>query len=196
MPQTPTKPVPASVAAKAKTFDTFHLHPFAVAKTNGANEWTAEDGRSPEVIRQLAHNELEAERMTNENSQIKRRQLVYRKEPITKTIEQARAAGEPVQSFTLPGLDGKEYDVEVTQNYVQTERMEGALAGRIKGRFNSMASIGFKNGYESYSIISPDDGVYIVADAREPGEVMVKEIDPTKYALPSQTSAPDFILTK
>lgn len=155
-----------------------------------------EDGKSPDVIRQLAHNEWEVERMTAENDSIKHRQLVYRNEPINVTIERARAAGQPLTNITLPALDGAEYEVEVSQNNVSSEKMTGSLSGHLKDRPNSMASIGFVNGYESFNLLSPDDGLYIVADSREPGEVMVKEIDPSKYGLVPNNNAPDFIPTK
>jgi hypothetical protein len=170
--------------------------PFAVVKETATHQWTAENGRDTNVIRRLAHNDLEYQRMVEETARIYRRQLVYRKEPISVTIERARTAGEPVHSFTLPGLDGQEHSVEVTQDYVERALMAGGLAGHLKDRPNSMVSIGFKDGYESFNIISPDDGIYITADARAPGEVVVKEFDPEKYARPPQTDEPDFILTK
>lgn len=193
-------PTPAAVAAtpsdKLKNFADFRARPFAVTKSSGADAWTAEDGRSPAVIRQLAHNELEVERLTKENPTIYRRQLVYRNEPIAAAVQQARATGQTVQSFSLPGLDGKEYAVEVTQNNVEPVVTAGSLAGHLVGRPSSTVCIGFKDGYESFNIISPEDSVYIVADAREPGQVMVKSIIPGKYGAAAPGNAPDYILTK
>ncbi len=174
----------------------FQKRPFPVAIESPKDQWTSADGRDTNVIRQLAHNPLEYERMVGENDKIKRRQLVYLKDPITMVIDRARNAGESVHSFTLPGLDGQEYSVEVTQNTVERTRMAGSLSGHLKGQVNSLVSIGFAEGYESFNIFSPDDKIYIVADAREPGEVMVKEIDPAKYGVFPRTDQPDFIPTK
>lgn len=187
----------SSVVATALTNQPgFQKRPLAVAYESPNTQWTLADGKDTNIIAQLAHNPLEYARMVEENPKIFRRQLVYRKEPITVTIDRARNAGEPVRSFTLPGLDGREYIVEVTQNSVERTRLAGSLAGHLKGRFNSMVSIGFAEGYESFNIFSPDDKIYIVADAREPGEVMLKEIDPAKYGVSPQTEQPDFIPTK
>jgi hypothetical protein len=195
MPQPTSQTTPVAIPANARTFDTFRKHPFVATKSSASDEWTSEDGRSPDVIRQLAHNELEVDRLMHENSQIKRRQLVYLNHPITRTIQEARALNQSVESFTLPGLDGQEYDVEVTLNNVHPEQMFGSLSGHLKDSPASFVSVGFANGYEAYDIISPNDGIYIVADAREPGEVMVKQIDPDKYQV-LQTKTPDYILQK
>jgi hypothetical protein len=134
------------------------------------------------------------QRLLEENKRIERRQLVYRKEMVPMLLQKAQGTGQPLQSFTLPGLDGKEFDVEVTQTNFAAGLQGGSVNGRLKGRANSMVSVGFSNGNESFNIISPDDGIYITADAREPGEVMVKEIDPDKYS-PPEGNTPDFIIT-
>src|SRR5258706_1267450 len=42
--------------------------PFAVARTAEYFQWTAEDGRDTNVIRRLAHNDLEYGRMVEENT--------------------------------------------------------------------------------------------------------------------------------
>ena len=186
----------AATAVVSPNSPNFQERPFAVVKETATHQWTAENGRDTNVIRRLAHNALEYQRMLDESARIFRRQLVYRKEPITATIDRARNAGEPVRSFTLPGLDGQEYTVEVTQNSVERTRMAGSLSGHLKGQINSIVSLGFADGYESFNIFSPDDKIYIVADAREPGEVMVKEIDPDKYGVSPQTGQPDFIPTR
>src|SRR5262249_28813495 len=68
-PTTPPRPF--------QTYSDFQRHPFNVSLSRAACEWTAEDGRDTNVIRRLAHNELEYARMFDENSRIFRRQLVY-----------------------------------------------------------------------------------------------------------------------
>lgn len=186
---------PQGGAGVAPQFDSFRLRPFAVAKSTGAHEWTSEDARSPEAIRNLAHNEVEVARLLAENDRIKRRQLVYRKETVPMLLDRARVTGQPLRTFTLPGLDGKEVEVEVTGLNVASTYQAGSVMGRVKGRFDSVVSVGFSNGCESFNITSPTDQLFLTADAREPGEVLVKEIDPDVYTRPPGQT-PDFILTQ
>lgn len=152
------------------------------------------DGMDTNVIRQLAHNPLEYDRMVEENSRILKRQLVYRKETVPQLLQQVIPTGQQLQSFTLPGIDGLEVEVEVTETHVNGMAQSGSVTGRVKGRYGSMVSVGFFNGSESFNVISPEDGLYLTADAREPGEVIVKAIDPDKYTPPAGDT-PDYILT-
>lgn len=188
-PQKPSLP-PAATAAPAD----FKLRPFPVVNEGKSHQWTSADGKDTNVILQLAHNPLEYARMVEENSRIKRRQLVYRKETVPQLLQQLQPAGARLQSFTLPGLDGAEFEVEVTDTKVNGAAQSGSVNGRVKGRSGSMVSVGFYNGSESFNILSPEDGIYLTADAREPGEVIVKEIDPDKYSPPAGNT-PDYILT-
>ncbi len=188
-PQKPSFPPVVTVAPAD-----FQLRPFPVANESKSHQWTSADGKDTNVIRQLAHNPLEYARMVEENSRIKRRQLVYRKETVPQLLQQLQPAGARLQSFTLPGLDGAEFEVEVTDTKVNGAAQSGSVNGRVKGRSGSMVSVGFYNGSESFNLLSPEDGVYLTADAREPGEVIVKEIDPDKYSPPAGNT-PDFILT-
>jgi hypothetical protein len=75
------------------------LRPFKVAKESAAHAWTAEDARSPEAIRELAHNELEERRLLEENARITGRQLVYRKADIAPSGLSGTFTGR------LPGLE-------------------------------------------------------------------------------------------
>lgn len=170
------------------------LHPLPVFKSSALHEWTAEDCKSPQVLERIVHNEEEFIRLMEENDRIKRRQLVYRKETVLMLLDRARASGQPLNSFTLPGLDGREVEVEVTEIHF-ADAQGGAVQGRLKGRYNSSVSVGFSNGCESFNVISPDEHLFLTADAREPGEVFVKEIDPEVYGHPPQSGVPDFILT-
>ena len=175
------RPAPAPVAATHPIpAGQVLLHPLAVAKESGSHAWTHEDAKIPAVIERISHNPEEAARMLAENDRIKRRQLVYRKEPVALLLDRARASGQPLTAFTLPGLDGQEVEVEVLETQVDGHR--GAILGRVKGRLDSMACVGFSGACESFNILSPQDGLYIAADAREPGEVVLKEIDPAVYS--------------
>ena len=106
------KPPPAAIADKVKTFETFHKRPFTAAKGKGPDQWTVEDGRSQAAIAQLAHNPLEAERMTGENAKIKRRQLVYRNQTITTVIQEALSKGEQVHQSPCRANYGQRGHVE------------------------------------------------------------------------------------
>lgn len=181
------RPVPAN-------YPDFKKRPLPVAYESTNSQWTLADGKDTNVIRQLAHNPLEYARMVEENSRIIKRELVYRKETVPQLLQQLLPAGQRLQSFTLPGVDGSEFEVEVTETHVNGMAQSGSVNGRIKGRYGSMVSVGFYNGSESFNIISPEDGVYLTADAREPGEVIVKQIDPDKYSPPAGDT-PDYILT-
>jgi hypothetical protein len=169
------------------------LRPLPVSLRKGFHEWTAADGKDSKVIEKIAHNPEEFIRLNEENERIKRRQLVYRKITVPMLLDRARDSGEPLRSFMLPGLDGMEIEIEVTGTQLNQVGNGGSVTGRVKGRFNSMVSVGFANGCESFNVLSPDEGLFLTADAREPGEVMVKEIDPNQYNPPAGAT-PDFIL--
>lgn len=190
-----TKPVVAvSARAVPPNYPDFKKRPLPVAYESTNSQWTLADGKDTNVIRQLAHNELEYQRMMEENSRIIKRQLVYRKETVPQLLQQLLPTGRQLQSFTLPGVDGLDVQVEVTETHVNGLAQSGSVNGRVKGRYGSMVSVGFYNGSESFNIISPEDGLYVTADAREPGEVIVKQIDPDKYSPPAGAT-PDYILT-
>lgn len=159
------------------------LRPLPVSLSTATHEWTSEDATDPAVMERLAHNPDEFIRLAEENSRIKRRQLVYRRVTVPMLIE--RANGGSLKQITLPGMDGREVEVVVTETRLSGANA-GSVIGRVRGRLNSMVSVGFFNGCESFNIISPEEGLYLTADAREPGEILVKEIDPEEYVPPTQ----------
>lgn len=183
----PVQPVatnrPAAIAGRLPVpqFSWFQAHPFKAAETNGAYAWTAEDGKDTNVIRQLAHNELEYQRMVNENGTIFRRQLVYHPEGFTLLAQQALQSGHSVQALTLPGLDGRELQVTVTRTDFESGGDRGLFYGKLPGRPDSMVTAAFINGEEAFTVISPQDQIYLQGEAREPGEIIVKSVDPGTY---------------
>lgn len=180
---------PASLISKptpAHESDPVLLRPLPVSSRSGTHEWTADDATRTEIIEKIAHNPDEFIRLVEENTRIKRRQLVYRNETVPMLLDRARASGQPLKSVKLPGLDGREIEIEVVEINEQPGGRAGSVAGRVKGRPNSMAVVGFFNGCESFNVLSPDEGLYLTADAREPGEVLVKEIDPDQYSPPAK----------
>lgn len=155
--------------------------PLPVAHQSLYFEWTAGDAMDTNVLKQLAHNELEYQRLVEENARIIRRQLVYRKEPIDALVQRARAAGAPLRQLMVPGLDAQEFVAELTMAELHPSGIEGAFAGYLSGRPDSMVTIAFKGGREAFTVISPSDAIYLQGDPREPGEVIVKSIDPARY---------------
>jgi hypothetical protein len=163
------------------TFAWFQAHPFSVAKSSDRFGWTAEDGKDTNVIRLLAHNELEYQRMLNENSTIYRRQLVYHPEGFTVQAQRAVQTGQSIPQLTLPGLDGQELPVTVTKTDFESGGDKGIFYGKLPDDPDSMVTVAFINGWESFTVVSRLNQIFLHAEAREPGELVVKKIDPNTY---------------
>ena len=176
-----TAPSAADLARRKAQFAWFQKHPFTATHEVAAFAWTSEDGKNPGVIKQLAHNELEFERMADESSRILRRQLVYHKDTVDAQIERAKLTGQPFHQITLPGLDGQEVQFEITQSDLKPSGQSGAFAGHVPGKLDSMVTLAFKGGREAFTVLSPSDGLYLVGEPREPGELIVKSINPNTY---------------
>jgi len=157
------------------------LRPLPVSRSSAAHEWAEGDATSPAVIEKIAHNPDEFVRLVEENDRIQRRQLVYRSEPAWELVERARVTGEPVRSLTLPGLDGQEVQVEVTSVDLDPSGLSGTFSGHVAGNRKSLVTLAFIRGREAFTVVSPDDGVFLQGHPREPGEVMVASFDPDEY---------------
>ena len=181
-PATATTPAaPPSNHLPVPRFSWFQVHPFPASQTNGAYEWTAADGKDTNVIRQLAHNELEYQRMVAENPAIYRRQLVYHTDAFTLQAQQAVQAGQKIEQIILPGLDGQEFQVAVTKTDFESGGDRGLFYGKLQDDPNSMVTAAFINGREAFTVVSSQDQVYLQGESREPGEIVVKSIDPKTY---------------
>lgn len=156
--------------------------PFATVRIGGHFRWAMEDGRDTNVIRRLAHNDLEYERMVAENARIIRRQLVYVPETTAALVQRARLTGAAIAQLTLPGLDGQEVRFKITQADLNPSGQQGAFSGHVAGRPDSMVTLAFKGGREAFTVLSPADNLYLVGEPREPGELIVKSINPETYA--------------
>jgi hypothetical protein len=157
--------------------------PFPVVQESATLQWTAEDGKDPNVVRRLAHNDLEYQRMVDENARIFRRQLVYLKETAAALIERSKLTGVPVRELVLPGLDGQEIQFEVTAADLSPSGQQGSFSGHIAGRPDSMVTMAFKGGREAFTALSPADNLYLVGEPHEPGELIVKSINPETYVV-------------
>jgi hypothetical protein len=162
-------------------YASFQKRPFAVVRESDTYQWTAEDGRDTNVIRRLAHNDLESERMLKENQTIYRRQLVYHTEAFTLQAQQAAQAGQSIQQLLLPGLDGQVLPVKVTKTDFESGGDRGIFYGKLADRPDSMVTVAFINGREAFTVVSPQDQIYLHAESREPGEIVVKSVDPSTY---------------
>ena len=157
--------------------------PLPVAKATDRHEWTSGDGFDPELMHVIAHNPAEFRRLVEENDRIIDRQLVYRKVTVAAQVEAARAGGEELRRITLPALDGRELAVDLTGTDLAPSGLRGTMHGRLAGREQSMVTLAFKGDREAFTVLSPEDGLYLQADPREPGEVVVKRIDPATYVV-------------
>ena len=169
-----TPPMPALA-------DTVLLRPLPVSLASPRHEWTAGNAMDPEVIGKIAHNPDEFIRMVGENERIERRQLVYRRETAATLVQRAMASGQVLKSLTLPGLDGRELEFEILHSDLSPTGEKGSFSGRLAGKPNSMVVLSFKGGREAFSVSSSDENLHLQADPREPGEIIVKSIDPRTY---------------
>lgn len=164
-------------------FTDFQKQPLPVAYEGERFQWTQADGKDTNVIRQLAHNPLEYERMVRENDRIFKRQLVYLKETPAMIFEQAKLTGQPVNQLTLPGLDGQELRVQITKTEGNISGRQGKFSGRIVGNPDSLVTLAFADGRQAYTVIAPKEHLYLIADPREDGQAVLKAIDLQTYGL-------------
>lgn len=181
----PVNRPPAPVAVGVSNYAGFQMRPFPVARESASFQWTSEDAMDTNVIRQLAHNDREYQRMVEENRRIQRRQLVYIRNTTASVMEQSRASGEPVKQLTLPGFDGQELPFAVERADVEFSKQSGTLTGRLANRPGSLVTLAFQFGREAFTVVSPADGIYLQAFPREPGQLILTSFDPETYlALP------------
>ena len=169
----------------------FELRPFAVAKETARYQWTIEDGRDTNVIRQLAHNSLEYNRMVEENPRIFKRQLVYLKETPASVFEQAKLNNDPVTQLTLPGVDGQELQFQIVQQEGNGSSRQGQFSGHLTGNSDSLVTLAFMDGRQAFTVLSPKENIFVVGEPREDGQVIVKAIDPETYGLGPPENADD-----
>jgi hypothetical protein len=184
---------PAMKPGVLPNWTNFQEHPFPAAYASTNFQWTLADGKDTNVIRQLAHNHLEYDRMVEENSRIFRRQLVYLKDTAAADFEQAKLTGQPVQQLTLPGVDGQELQFQIVKSQFNNgSSRQGMFSGHLVGNVNSLVSLAFQDGREAYTVLSPSDNIFVVGEPRENNQVIVKAIDPNTYGVgPAETGADD-----
>lgn len=184
-PQTVSTTAAKSAVARPvlANYSDFKTRPFAVVKETSDFQWTQEDGKDTNIIRRLAHNEGEYRRMVTENEEIYRRQLVYHGQSFSLLAQKAIASGERIQQLTLPEMDGQELKVTVTKTEFKNDGNKGLFYGKVPGDPGSMVTVAFVGGREAFTLISPMNQIYLLAEAREPGEIVLKSINPTTYGM-------------
>jgi hypothetical protein len=186
---------PATPAAVLPNWPGFQARPFPAAYQSAEFQWTLADGKDTNVIRELAHNRLEYDRMVEENPRIFRRELVYLKQTASSVFEQAKLTGKPVSELTLPGVDGQELQFQIVQRDGNGSSRRGTFSGHLVGDLNSMVTMAFMDGREAFTVLAPGQSIFVVGEPREDGQVIVKAIDPNTYGMGPAENADDTIKT-
>lgn len=177
----PQGPLPAVVSTNNPLSNAVVSAPTPSSSASNVVSPAVGDGKDLGSIRQWAHNELEVQRMLDENDRIYRRQLVVLKQTVAAVVERNRLTGESIQQLTLPGLDGQEITFEVSNAEVAPSGLRGMFYGHVAGRPDSMVTLAFLKNRQAYTIISPADDLYLDVEPHDPGDVIVKSIDLEKY---------------
>ncbi len=178
-----------------KNYPDFKERPLKVAYESPKYQFTLENGKDTNVIRQLAHNPLEYQRMVDENARIFQRQLVYLKETAASVFEQAKLTGQPVHELALPGID-REMEFEIVKSAGDSgSSRQGMYSGHLVGNNDSLVTLAFQDGREAFTVLSPKDNLYVVGEPRDPGQVIVKAIDPSTYGVGPEEQGDDSIKT-
>ena len=171
---------PTIVSEEGLVYTDFIIEPFEVKKSNDRHGWTMINARSLEHIDLLSHNDDERERHIEENLWVTYRELVYRKDTFTDLVNQALANQEELEELILPGIEGKEYRVEVldVDHRVNDDGVnEGSITGRLVGDPTSSVHLGYYGQREAGGITSTEQQIFLSYDPREDGQLIVKQVD-------------------
>jgi hypothetical protein len=80
-------------------------------------------------------------------------------------------------------LDGQEVQFEITKADVNPSGQQGTFAGRVAGHDDSLVTLAFKGGREAFTVMSPSENLFLQGDPHEPGDLIVKSINPETYVL-------------
>ncbi len=152
--------------------------PFKVTHATENYQWTAEDGRSPEVMKQLANNSQMYDELERTNSFVTDRSLIYVADGFGERVEGIFDGS--LEEIVLPGPDGKEFKVKITQ-FVGDEtdagaQITGAFTGTIDGQPDSIIRGASQEDYWSIGITTQEGKNYEIIN-REHGEWILSAID-------------------
>ncbi len=155
------------------------LRPFPVGKTSTNYQWADVDGKDPAIMKQIANNPVMLESLEIENQYISKRQIIYIPEEF-KQVAQGIYNGQ-VSEFPLPGFDGEEISVVVTQfenmegENIDDGPLTGAWSGHLKNDPNTLIFAGSQNNY--WTINYQKDGIRYTYQNREEGEWILTDIN-------------------
>ncbi len=173
----------AAELADGLTFPSTPLtRPLPVVNSSAHHQWAEGDVLTPDAIQKIARNRDEFIRLVQENDRILRRQLVYRQDVAAAAVQRSRLTGEPVRTLVLPGLDGAEYEITVISTDLSPSGQSGSFSGRLATEPDSLVTLAFRFGRESFTILSTSAGLFIQGHPREPGELIVTSFDPAAYS--------------
>ena len=149
--------------------------PFEVVQSSDRFEWTAEDGKSDEVIEILANNDRMADFLKKRNAMIKRRQLVYVDPQFSADMKSA--FNQEGSDIVVPGFDGEEFKVQLTpeKTFGDSDELSGSFRGNIPDIEGSRIVGGSDKDTWAIGIYLP--GRQYQIQSRENGEFIVSEID-------------------
>lgn len=176
---------PIRETADGPVYVDFEMHPFEVQHESEHHRWTRLDARTPELIDQLAHNDLERERLLRENEWVTKRELVYRNVTLLDQATAAAEEGREVTEIILPGFEGEEYLIKVDSFETQVSEdgvTEGWITGRLENDPDSLVSLGFFGEREAGNISSSELGVELTFQPREDQQIVVSQVDPQGIA--------------
>lgn len=179
---TRTEPIPLR--------DSPQLTPTRQSKWHG---WTDADGKDPNVIKLLALNPQHYEYLLEQNQAIFRRQLVYRFQTLHRVLQQAKSSGEPVTELVVPGLDGEEYQMEIRDMHLEPDAHKGSITGTLLGSPDSLVVIAFDGDRESLVVVDPARHLHLMGEPREPGQIILNLVDPTRFGGTDRLWPEDFI---
>jgi hypothetical protein len=64
---------------------------------------------------------------------------------------------------------------------VEPSGLSGSFGGHVAGRPKSLATLAFIRGREAFTVVSPDDDIFLQGHPRESGELLVTSFDAEKY---------------
>jgi len=180
--------------------------PFPVSHKSSNYEWTSEDGRDPAVMRKYSNNPEMLERLVSENEYVPRRQLIYLPENFAEIAQDIYDGKQ--KEFILPGFDGDEFTVVVTQVEPDLVPLEGSgpLSGSWKGHLKDdpTAEVFASSDSNYWSVVLDSDSRQYEYENRELGEWILQELDleamnhavPACAIVPSIDDVGDLIATE
>jgi len=183
---TATTPLPTGRKAtrtpeRGLVYDDFQLDPFPIKHETSSHKWADADGMQLAVIDQLVHNDLERNRVIEENHWTSSRELVYRKQGTYDFMKEALSQDSSGQKeMIIPGPNGREVTmviVDDSEDYQDPTDLAdgGVIYGHVKGDENSIVEIGFSETREVGFVIQGDEVWKYFA--REDGQIVLSVIN-------------------